>query len=137
MATAVETYPWDETLRDNLKNYLGIPLGDATEDERLEFWWTPALEDCDNFTGNTFVDADGNDIEHPKSILLGLYEWIKAFRSWWNPRRNAGTTEITTGPLREKFRGGNDGTDGRSLAHDEAKPHWYPSKVDVSLMGEP
>lgn len=132
MATAAETYTW-ATTSEGLKDYLG--LSDTSEDVRLELWLAAACEDCDNYTENDFTDDDGGDITHPRSIRVGIYEWVKHFRSWYNPDRNAGAVEIQTGPLREKFQGGNFGTDGSILARAAAFPHWYPSKVHIDLEG--
>lgn len=133
MTTAADTYTW-LLFEDTLKTHLGL-TGDDTEDDNLELWLAAAAEDCDNFTGNTFTDDAGDPITHPSSIKLGIIEWVMAFRSWSDPDRNAGATEVSTGPLREKFQGGNAGTDARTLAHAAAAPHWYPSKIDISLMG--
>lgn len=132
MTTAVDTYTW-ATTSEGLKDYLG--LNDTSEDVRLELWLAAACEDCDFYTGNDFTDDDGNPITHPRSIRVGIYEWVKHFRSWYNPNRNAGAIEIQTGPLREKYQGGNTGTDGAHLARAAAIGHWWPSKVDVSLEG--
>lgn len=132
MTSAVDTYTWAAT-SEGLKDYLGIDNTD--EDVNLELWLASAAEDCDNYTGNDFTDSDGDPETHPRSILLGIYEWVKNFRSWYAPARNAGAVEIQTGPLREKFQGGNSGTDGSILARSAAFPHWFPSKVDVSLEG--
>jgi hypothetical protein len=130
VAWARDTYTW-AAYGDLLKGYLQIDLGDASEDARLELWLSAANEDCDHYTENEFVDAEGADIVHPSSILLGIYEWVMAYRSWYDPDRQAGATEVSTGPLREKYRGGNEGTEGAVLGHAAAKPHWYRSKVNL------
>jgi hypothetical protein len=132
MATAVETYTW-AAYEAGLKAYLGV-VGTA-EDANLQLWLESAAEDCDNYTENDFTDDAGGDITHPKNILLGIYEWVKHFRSWYDPNRNSGAVEIQTGPLREKYQGGNMGTDGSILARAAAYPHWYPSKVHIDLEG--
>lgn len=132
MTTAVDTYTW-ALYEAPLKAYLGV-TGTA-EDDNLQLWLTAAAEDCDFYTGNDFTDGDGDPITHPVSIRVGIYEWVKHFRSWYDPNRNAGATEISTGPLREKYQGGNVGTDGSILARAAAQPHWYPSKIDISLEG--
>jgi hypothetical protein len=132
VTTAVDTYTW-AAYEAPLKAYLG--LTGSAEDAQLQLWLTSAAEDCDNYTGNDFTDADGSPITHPKSIELGIYEWVKNFRSWYDPERNAGLSQVQTGPLREMYRGGVSGTDGSILARSAAFPHWYPSKVDVSLEG--
>lgn len=132
MTTAVETYTW-AAYEAPLKAYLGVTGND--EDANLQLWLTAAAEDCDHYTGNKFTDDDGDPITHPVSIRVGIYEWVKHFRSWYNPNRNAGAIEIQTGSLREKYQGGNTGTDGAHLARAAAIGHWWPSKVDVSLEG--
>jgi hypothetical protein len=133
VTTAVETYTW-EAYEAKLKVYLGL-TGDTSEDTQLQDYLTGAAEDCDNYTENDFTDADGNPIIHPVNIWLGIVAWVTAYRSWYDPERNAGLSQVQTGPLREMYRGGVSGTDGSILARSAAFPHWYPSKVDVSREG--
>ncbi len=130
MAWARDTYTWAGE-KDALKDHLQIAPGDTTEDQRLERWFGVALWHCDHYTENEFVDAEGADITHPPTIREGIYEWIASYRSWYDPDRNAGASEVSTGPLREKYRGGNEGTDGTEIANSAAKGHWYLSKVSL------
>lgn len=134
VAWAVDTYTWAAT-ETELKSYLGITAATAEEDARLELWLATAAETCDHYTGNEFVDDEGVDIPHPSGIKVGIFEYVGAVRSWYNPLRNAGAVEVQTGPLREKYRGGNEGTTGAALGAAAGVEYWWPSKVDVSLQG--
>jgi hypothetical protein len=100
MATAKETYTWAD-YGELLKAYLGVT--DSSEDVNLEDWLASAAEDCDDYTGNLFVDSDGVDITHPVKIKTGVFEWVRVFRQWYRDNKTAGATMVKTGPLQENY----------------------------------
>ena len=128
MATAASTYTWALT-GVALKAYLGV--SGSTEDTNLTLWLASASEDCDDFVGaDAFVDDDGVDITHPTKIRLGIYEWVKAFRAWYQTR-TAGIASVRTRSLSESY----NGAEGAAIARAAARDLWQASMTDVSLLG--
>lgn len=130
MATAVDTYTFAAE-GAALKTYLGI-TGTA-EDTNLTLWLAAAARKCDNLLkGEDFVDDDGNDVAHPAGIRLGVYEWVRAFRTWFQSERQSDLTQRTTGPLRETYRADRVGA---QVATEAAAHHWNDEAKDITLWG--
>ena len=129
MATAASTYTW-ASYEDGLKAYLGL-TGDDTEDANLMLWLASANEDCDDLVSHDFTDDDGDAETHPTKILLGIYEWVKAFRKWYLRPGNTGVTSVKTGPLQENYRN----AEGVELARRAAFELWQYSVEDVTALG--
>lgn len=132
MTTAADTYTW-ATYATALKAYLGV--SGSTEDTNLQLWLESAAVDCDDFVGeDAFTDDDGDPITHPIKVKLGIFEWVKAYRSRTLRGAGPGVTSVRTGSLAETY--SNDGApDAAALARAAARDLWLASVDDISLVG--
>lgn len=137
MATAASTFTW-ASYGTALKAYLGV--SGSSEDTNLELWLAAAAEDCDDYCGWYWTDEDDELRDetpdtHSNKTKLGIYEWVRAYRSYVlrGAGVRVGVIEIKTGPLKEKY--GSGGDDGMMLARQAAAGLWQAGIYDVTLAG--
>lgn len=130
MATAADTFDWDGT-KAALKAYLAIS-GDA-EDTWLEPWLAAAAKDCDDFCGWYYLDFDDERVDatpdNPAAdplILLGIYEWVRAYRAAFHGIPT-GVKAARTGAISVTFGGGANGATAAKIAKVVAHEIWETS----------
>jgi hypothetical protein len=129
MATAASTYTW-AAYEATLKAYLGI--SGTSEDTNLELWLSVAAADCDAFVRWAWVDPDtGNDVQHGPGVWMGIAEWVRNFRYYFQRNSMSGIRSKRTGALHETY----DASTGFRLARAAAQELWWPDARTVWLQG--
>jgi hypothetical protein len=132
MASAADTYPYSEPfIAIAVQNYLGLSVP-PDDDALVQLWWAAALDDCDQYVGWDWTDDDGNDVDHDSMVLIGLLEWTKTMKAFYERAAGPGVGMVKTGPFQENYRLDLVGTE---LCRQIAYPFWQPSKHDLSLLG--
>lgn len=75
MAKTSEALVWGD-LKYEMMGYLEFS---ESPDDWLgwQMLFDAALNDADEYLNNDFVDADGEDLEFPTLVKIGVYEWVK------------------------------------------------------------
>jgi hypothetical protein len=112
-----------------LKVYLGIALGDTSEDDRLKQWWRSGIFRCnEKLSRRDFTEADGfPDDLPPEDVVTGVYEFCKAMREVW--RRSSGQKRRKTGAVEEEWTEDSPHAGQRAMA--AAWPHLEPYCLNV------
>jgi hypothetical protein len=120
------------TILPDLKAWLGIDVGDTSEDARLERWFDLATAAADRFLTNPFQDAEGNDLPIPKRVETGVFAYIESARTAKNSGRTsrAGLASVTTGSVSETY-AGDRGWDSGLAAHMAARDWWLNDRLKV------
>ena len=127
MTTCADQITWT-AYEAKLKEYLGVET--LAEDLRLKIWLAAAVDAADAYLAKDFVDTAGDDIELPDAVVVGLYEYVRALRSYY--RRTPGLKSVKTNALGETY---TDDT-GPTLALRAAKDFWKPYKTNPLLDGK-
>ncbi len=116
---------------DELKDYLGIPLADTSEDVSLEGWWAAAVTYGDLWLDNPFVDSDGLDLPIPLGVIMGVKEWVRLARAWKLSQVSPGVASVKTDNLTLSFGNLGDGSMPVAIFSNAAKPFWRPSRCKI------
>ena len=112
---------------DALKAYLGV--SGTAEDPRLKLWFASAIRAADKYLEQDFVDADGNDVDPPSSVVTGVYEFVKAVRGVY--KRPAGVSSTKTMNLSTTY----SDSPALALGYEAAVAFWHMDKADLTTAG--